>query len=195
MVRERGERKKKEIMKAAAFLFREKGYTSTKMEDIGDAVGLLPPSLYRYFKSKEDLLRSVMVPSAEVGTEMIEEIAESAKSPTEKLREAFHVHLRLFDDYYPDMFVFAARNSDVLNASLSRHLQAIRIRYTEAWTTIIRSYIEDNPALSDLDPQIVCYAALGMCNWMYKWYAKTGRLSSSEIADQYFRIFAQNLVQ
>lgn len=193
MMRERGEQKKKAIMKAAASLFLEKGYASTTMEDVGNAVDLLPPSLYRYFKSKEDLLGSIVVPSAEAGTEMIEEVAESAKSPTDKLREAFHVHLGLFDEHYPDMFVFTAGDFNVLNETTSGHLQALRKRYTKAWMTIIKSYIKDNSALSDLDPEIVCFAALGMCNWMYKWYAKGGRLSSSEIADHYFRIFAQNL--
>jgi len=119
MMRERGEQKKKAIMKAAASLFLEKGYASTTMEDVGNAVDLLPPSLYRYFKSKEDLLGSIVVPSAEAGTEMIEEVAESAKSPTDKLREAFHVHLGLFDEHYPDMFVFTAGDFNVLNETTS----------------------------------------------------------------------------
>ena len=74
--------------KAAAFLFREKGYYSTTLVEVGNAVDLLAPSLYRYFESKEELLRSIMLPCAEVGTELIEEVAGSAKSPTRKLKEA-----------------------------------------------------------------------------------------------------------
>lgn len=195
MLKKRGSQKKKDIQKAAAFLFREKGYYSTTLVEVGNAVDLLAPSLYRYFESKEELLRSIMLPCAEVGTELIEEVAGSAKSPTQKLKEAFHVHLRLMDDYYPDMLVVTTGDFSALNddKSITGHLSELWKRYTGAWLSIIESYISENPALSDLNPKIVCFAALGMCNWMYKWYAKDGELSSSEIADQYFRIFAQNL--
>jgi len=180
-------------MRAAAALFLEKGYASTTLEEVGNAVDLLPPSLYRYFKSKEDILGSIVMPSAEVGTRMMEEVAGSAKPPSQKLREAFHVHIGLFDDHYPDMFVVTAVDLNALNEEISIHLQTLKERYTQAWMSIVEAYIKDNPALSDLDPQIVTFAALGMCNWMYTWYGKNGRVSPSEIANQYYRIFAQSI--
>src|ERR1019366_6225857 len=36
--------------------FDTRGFQATSMEDIADAVGLRKPSLYHYFKSKDDIL-------------------------------------------------------------------------------------------------------------------------------------------
>jgi AcrR family transcriptional regulator len=52
----RGERRREQIVAAAAELFRRKGYRGTSIEDIGAAVGTTGPALYRHFESKEALL-------------------------------------------------------------------------------------------------------------------------------------------
>jgi len=45
-----------EIVEIAARLFDRHGYHSTSMDDIAEAVGLRKPSLYHYFKSKDQIL-------------------------------------------------------------------------------------------------------------------------------------------
>lgn len=49
-----------DIIKQALNLFRTQGYHKTTMANIGDACGLLKGSIYHYFASKEDLMRSVL---------------------------------------------------------------------------------------------------------------------------------------
>lgn len=49
-----------DIVKEALKLFRVQGYHKTTMANIGDACGLLKGSIYHYFSSKEDLMRSVL---------------------------------------------------------------------------------------------------------------------------------------
>lgn len=51
---------KAEIVRATQQLFREKGFAGTSMKDIGDRVGLLKPSLYSHFASKDALVQEVM---------------------------------------------------------------------------------------------------------------------------------------
>jgi AcrR family transcriptional regulator len=48
------------IITAAAALFRERGYRGTSIDDIGGAVGLTGPALYRHFASKEALLAELL---------------------------------------------------------------------------------------------------------------------------------------
>ncbi|MFC0529931.1 TetR/AcrR family transcriptional regulator [Phytohabitans kaempferiae] len=43
------------VRQTAARLFEAAGYTATTMNDIADAVGVLPGSLYHHFRSKEDI--------------------------------------------------------------------------------------------------------------------------------------------
>ncbi|MBC8047292.1 MAG: TetR/AcrR family transcriptional regulator [Fimbriimonadaceae bacterium] len=49
-----------DIIKQALNLFRTQGYHRTTMANIGTACGLLKGSIYHYFTSKEDLMRSVL---------------------------------------------------------------------------------------------------------------------------------------
>ncbi|MBC8172630.1 MAG: TetR/AcrR family transcriptional regulator [Chitinophagales bacterium] len=51
---------KTDIIKEALNLFRTQGYHKTTMSNIGAACGLLKGSIYHYFSSKEDLMRSVL---------------------------------------------------------------------------------------------------------------------------------------
>lgn len=44
------------ILKAAARLFRQRGYHATGIDDIGEAVGVSGPAVYRHYESKEALL-------------------------------------------------------------------------------------------------------------------------------------------
>src|SRR5690606_36087727 len=50
------EAKRYAILEAAARIFNERGYHSTSMSDVADALGVSKPFLYYYIKDKEDLL-------------------------------------------------------------------------------------------------------------------------------------------
>ncbi len=52
-------------MAAAAELFRERGFRETSLSDIGAAAGVSGPAIYRYFKSKGELL-SVLIEEAAI---------------------------------------------------------------------------------------------------------------------------------
>jgi AcrR family transcriptional regulator len=48
------------MLDAAAKLFSTRGYVDTGIDDIGEAVGVTGPAVYRHFKSKEALLVAVL---------------------------------------------------------------------------------------------------------------------------------------
>ena len=56
---------KDKILDAALTLFAENGYNGTSVEQIAKAVGIKAPSLYKHYKSKEDILNA-LIDSAEV---------------------------------------------------------------------------------------------------------------------------------
>lgn len=47
-------------MRAAAELFRHQGYQAVGIDDIGQAVGITGPAVYRHFKNKEDVLMAAV---------------------------------------------------------------------------------------------------------------------------------------
>jgi AcrR family transcriptional regulator len=48
--------RREDIVAVAVDLFRDKGYASTSMGDIGAAMGMSGPAVYRYFEGKEQIL-------------------------------------------------------------------------------------------------------------------------------------------
>jgi len=55
-----------EIVRAARKLFAERGYDGTSIEDIGAAVGLTGPALYRHFKNKPTLFVATFAGADEI---------------------------------------------------------------------------------------------------------------------------------
>ncbi len=75
------------IIREALKLFRTQGYHRTTMADIGNACGLLKGSIYHYFISKEDLMRSVLMFLRDYYREKVFSVAyESSMSAKEKLQ-------------------------------------------------------------------------------------------------------------
>lgn len=54
------ERQRAEIMRVALFLFSSKGFQKTSMKNVADAAGISKATLYKYCKSKEELLAQVL---------------------------------------------------------------------------------------------------------------------------------------
>jgi AcrR family transcriptional regulator len=53
------DRVRREILLAAAGVFARRGYAAATLSDLAEAAGYAPPSLYRYFESKEDIFSSL----------------------------------------------------------------------------------------------------------------------------------------
>ena len=48
------------LIRAARDLFSEKGYDGTGVDEIAESIGIKGPTIYKYFKNKEDLLKAVI---------------------------------------------------------------------------------------------------------------------------------------
>lgn len=51
---------KEKILKESLNLFSEKGYNAVYVGDIADAVGIKAPSLYKHYKSKQDIFNAIL---------------------------------------------------------------------------------------------------------------------------------------
>jgi AcrR family transcriptional regulator len=53
-------RVRREVLLSAASVFARNGYAAATLADLAEAAGYAPPSLYRYFRSKEEIFVSLM---------------------------------------------------------------------------------------------------------------------------------------
>src|SRR5215471_8516292 len=85
--------KRELILRAATRVFARNGYFNSKVADIARAADVADGTVYLYFKSKEEILRSIfdqnMADAIAAGRKLIEQLSD----PCEKLRRIARLHL------------------------------------------------------------------------------------------------------
>jgi AcrR family transcriptional regulator len=170
-----------EIIAAAAKLFKEKGYHATTIQDVADEVGMLKGSLYYHIKSKEELLYLVTKEPIRELIERQKKLMESRLPPQQKIVDFVRSHLHAFDENYPHMFVFLQEKSS-LAGPVQAEVAGIDFRYETLLEAILQEGVERGIFRPELDLKMMAFSILGMCNWMFKWYSKGGRLTIDDIA-------------
>jgi AcrR family transcriptional regulator len=183
--------RKAQILVASAELFSRKGYEKTSMKDIADEVGISKPALYHHLRSKHELLYTIMNDLMEFGIAGLQKIERMSIPTEEKIRLGIQHHLSSFDQYIAEYVVMLHEKTDWLPSSLERKIKRKFKNYTTLWDKLISEAIACKVIRPEIDPKILVWAILGMCNWVYKWYSREGRLSNPEIADIFYDIVSQ----
>lgn len=90
--------KKDKIIEKSMELFREKGYHTTKVEEITKALGISKGNFYTYFGSKEEVLYEILNIMKNERIKMLEEI-DTNKAPKEVLRDFIEDYSQIFFKY------------------------------------------------------------------------------------------------
>jgi AcrR family transcriptional regulator len=85
MRRTRPKDRTERILAAAAQLFRERGYHAIGIDEIGEAVGITGPAVYRHFESKEALLLTAAERAAERVNKALRDALADVESPDDEL--------------------------------------------------------------------------------------------------------------
>lgn len=82
----RGERNRLRIIEAADQLFYQKGYNTTSFTDISEAAQVPRGNFYYYFKTKDEILSSVIDSRVDGLREMLKNFDQSIHEPRERLK-------------------------------------------------------------------------------------------------------------
>ena len=182
-----------EILRRAAELFADKGVANTSIEHIATAVGIKREAIYYYFKSRHDILLEVLLPSSKNLLTGIRNIRRMDMTSNEKLRSAFENHLASFDPTYLEMSIALREDHFFADPSKLGQLQRTWNEYSDHWTELIREGQERGEFKDGLDPKMVAYGILGMCNWLSRWFDPSKGTSLDEIIDTYFTVTSNGL--
>lgn len=89
----RSHRRKKEVIKAAAHVFREKGFHGASTKDITDILGIQQASLYYYFDSKVAVLNKICRCGIEGQIEAAETVMRRDGTPQKKIEQLVAAYL------------------------------------------------------------------------------------------------------
>jgi AcrR family transcriptional regulator len=154
----KGERTREAIMTAAAQLFRERGFRETSLSDIGSAAGVSGPAIYRYFKSKGELLSVLIDEAAILWRGTVDEVLNEDTPPLvtlERLIDAA-ITLQLRNGNLRDVFNKEYRSLD--DDARRRVARIERVRMAE-WVHLLS---EVRPGLSDHEARAAVTMVDGM---------------------------------
>jgi AcrR family transcriptional regulator len=183
--------KKGAILRAAAALFRERGYERTRLSDIAHALNVTKPTLYYYVKNKEDILVEIQQSGFDEIMAELNELGRGTQSGADILRRV----IARYASWVTGEFGVCVARQFLITLSaenLARLRKARRIVELEIRKTIARG-IEDG-SLRPCEPWIVAAAIVGAVNWMAFWYeAGPSRRSAAELGDAYFELLFQGI--
>ncbi|MBI2963332.1 MAG: TetR/AcrR family transcriptional regulator [Deltaproteobacteria bacterium] len=186
--------RRSEIVERATALFADAGVANVSMNDIAEAVGIQKPSLYYFFRSKQDLLRAVLRPVVDEPYRQLRAIAEGPAEPAQKVADAMVALGRAFGRYRNGMEILVREKLERhLSPRVTREIRREKAAYTELWRRILREGVAAG-CFAPLDDKIVAFAIIGSLDWMYAWFDPAGELSGEEIARRIASTFLGGLL-
>src|SRR5580704_6065047 len=86
------------ILRAAAQVFRARGFGAATMREIGEAADLSPANLYYYFRGKDELLFFCQDQALSRMVAAVEAARQETSDPVARLVQVFEAHARILLD-------------------------------------------------------------------------------------------------
>ena len=185
-LQERYDRRRAEMVYAAAKVFADRGYDQTTMQDLASSMGLATGAVYHYFGSKEQLLINICDQLMEPLLSRAREITLGDGPPREKLRSLVRLWVANVIEHRNHVLVFQQERHAIESGAQWRGVRDSR----KAFERLVEHALDaaDATGPADLDKRLALAALLGMVNHTAQWYQPRGRLRPTQIADGYLSL-------
>ena len=173
------ETRKDEIIKTAAKLFKDKGYSAVTMRDLAKSMGIKAASLYNHINSKQDILKEIIISLAEEFTEGMKAIKSSQGTTIQKIKDIVKLHVNITSK---NTFEMASLNNDWmhLEEKLDYYLQ-LRSNYEDEFRNILIEGITNNEIV-DSNVDVTLFSILSTLRSLYLWIPNKEDLNTEELA-------------
>jgi len=152
--------RREQILDVAARLFAERGFHGVSVGDIGRAVGVSGPALYKHFDSKDAVLAEMLVAISErLLAEGQERVAHS-DGPTDALARLVDWHVE-FALAQRSLIVVQDRDWQSLPAEARERVRALQREYVDLWAEQLQ---ERHAGLALNQARAMAHATFGLIN-------------------------------
>ncbi|MET9589588.1 TetR/AcrR family transcriptional regulator [Streptomyces sp. NPDC006516] len=157
--------RREQILREAARLFAERGFHGVGVDEIGAAVGISGPGLYRHFPGKDAMLAELLVGISErllAGGRLrvTEDDAAGANSPEALLDALIEGHIDFALDDRP-LITLHDRELDRLRDTDRKRVRQLQRQYVEVWVEVVRALY---PSLAESEARVTVHAVFGLLN-------------------------------
>lgn len=152
--------RREQILAVAAELFARHGFHGVSIADLGAAVGVSGPALYRHFPGKEALLAELLVGISEHLLAGGRQRAAASDDPNEVLAALveFQVAFALRE---PELIVVQDRDLANLSPTARRRVRRLQRTYVEIWVDTLR---RAHPGLGVEAARVAAHGVFGLLN-------------------------------
>ena len=179
----------RQILDAAAWLLRHRGYEATTTRAIASRVGIKAGSIYHHFPSKDAIVELVVNEGVRVVHEAVVAALDAlppTATPVSRLQAAITAHL-LSSLEHSDYTSACIRAFAFLPDDLRRSCRVERRRYEDIWREIVLEAAEAGYMPEDVSPDAVRLMLLGAVNWAGEWY-RPNRAPIDQIAASFSKL-------
>lgn len=148
------------LLREAARLFAAKGFDGVSLEDLGSAVGITGPAVYRHFRSKQALLGALLQRTSERLLDGGRAVVDAHETATDQLRAlvAFHVDFAVDES---DVIRAQDRGLGRLEQDDRREVRRLQREYIDLWIDVL-SHL--HPGASRDRLRVQAHAGFGLIN-------------------------------
>lgn len=187
---DRRKKKRMAVLRAGAWLFNERGFDRTTLDDIAEALNVTKRTLYYYVKSKDEILVQCNLRGVEMMRELVESSQDKSLPALKRIEALLHGY---FDFLSDDMGLCVVLSTDVPLAPKEREIVfSERRKIDHAMRNMIRDGIEDG-TIRPCDPKLTTAAIFGALNWVPYWNRGPHSVPVEAVAAAHIEFILQGL--
>jgi AcrR family transcriptional regulator len=156
----RGQNRRDMILAAAARLFHHNGFHDTGIDDIGAAVGITGPGVYRHFDSKQDLLGAIVEQSLARHQEIVDEVKGSGLAPRDALAKLVDMSADALVANRDQGAIYSREAGNLDDEKHARFIRAQRALIAD-WVELLQAA---RPEMSEEEARVEVRAVSGLLN-------------------------------
>lgn len=177
---EQFEQKRQAVLRTAARTYSKRGFHETTLNDIADELNVSKPTLYYYFKSKDDILFECHRIAVEAITDGDTPMPTATQmNGHDRLVEFLKRYVRMVVDDFGTCLVMTGTNAlepENRDTVIKNHRRRI--------DTMLREILDDgvkDGTLDCPDPKLSAMFIFGAMNWIPRWFHLDGTLTLDDL--------------
>ena len=184
------ETRQEEIIRVAAKLFKEKGYSAVTMRDLAKAMGMKAASLYNHINSKRDILNAIIISLAEEFTSGMQSIQSTDDSCIEKLKKVIQLHVKISSQ---NIYGMASLNNDWMHLEEKLdYYQKLRSDYENDFRSILNAGIASGEIVN-VKPDVMMFSILTTLRSLYIWIPKKEDINLNDLSNTLSQILINGI--